>query len=304
MRTIFSIFTILGWLIATPASAQDKINIFACEPEWAALASVIGGDKVEAFSATNAKEDPHHVRAKPSLIAAMRKANLVVCSGASLEVGWLPILIQKAGNANTQAGSDGYLLAADFVPMLEKPTHLDRADGDIHPEGNPHVQMNPHNVALVAAELVKRLTALDASNANTYQANYNAFSKRWQEAITRWEKEAASLKGMPVVVHHKSFVYLINWLGMKEVGSLEPKPGVPPTTSHLEELLQTLKGKPAQIIIRTPYEPEDASKWLAEKTGIPAVTLPYTIDGDKESSDLFGLFDHTIALLKEANNAK
>ncbi|PJF20502.1 MAG: zinc ABC transporter substrate-binding protein, partial [Phototrophicales bacterium] len=135
--------TLLGLLISHPAYANDKVNVFACEPEWAALASAIGGDKVKTFAATSARQDPHHVRAKPSLIAAMRRADLVVCSGAGLEIGWLPILLEKAGNTNTTPGSDGYLLAASYVPVLEKPTRLDRADGDVHPEGNPHVHLNP-----------------------------------------------------------------------------------------------------------------------------------------------------------------
>lgn len=304
MKYYFLLLTVLGLVISSPANAKDKLDIFACEPEWASLANEIGGDKVATFAATNANQDPHHIRAKPSLIAAMRKADMVVCSGAGLEIGWLPILQEKAGNAGTMPGSEGYLLAASVVPMLEKPIRLDRADGDVHPEGNPHVQLNPHNISLVAAELVKRLKTIDPGNAVTYQANYNAFSKRWQEATKRWESEAAALKDVPVVVHHKSFTYLLDWLGMNEVGSLESKPGLPPTTSHLEALLQSLKVHPAKAIIRTPYEPEDASEWLSEKTGDKAVILPFTVGGNHQANDLFALFDSTIKLLNEANNAK
>lgn len=300
MKRILSILTVLVLLATVPADAHAAVNIFACEPEWASLAREIGGDKVEAFAATTARQDPHHIRAKPSLIAAMRKAALVICSGASLEVGWLPLLLQKAGNANTQPGGQGYLLAAEIVPMLEKPVKFDRAEGDIHPEGNPHVQLNPHNIALVAKELTVRLKAVDPANASAYQVRYNAFYRKWQETTARWEKEAAGLRSMPVVAHHKSFTYLLDWLGMKEVGSLEPKPGIPPTTAHLESLLQTLKAHPARVIIRTPYEPDDASRWLSEKTGTPAVVLPYTVGGDEQSGDLFALFDRTISLLRGA----
>ena len=289
---------LLGLAIMTPAYANATINVFACEPEWAALAKEIGGDNVETFSATTAHQDPHHIRAKPSLMAAMRKADLVVCSGASLEIGWLPILLQKAGNAATQPGSPGFLQASDIVPVLDKPLRLDRADGDVHPEGNPHLQLNPHNIALVAGELLARLKRIDTAHAGSYQIRYDAFSHKWQEATNRWEKEATELKGITVVVHHQSFTYLLNWLGLQEVGALEPKPGIPPTTSHLESLLVSLKNHPARFIIRTPYEPEDASAWLAAKTGMPAIVLPYTVGGDAESGDLFGLFDHTIALLK------
>lgn len=294
----YFITLLLGLLFASSAQAKDKLDIFACEPEWASLAKEIGGERVEVFAATNAGQDPHHVRAKPSLIAAMRKSDMVICSGASLEIGWLPVLQEKAGNANTMPGSDGYLLAANYVPVLEKPTRLDRADGDVHPEGNPHVHLNPHNIALVAAELVKRLKNLDPANADSYQAAYDDFSKRWRAATERWEKEAVSLKAVPVVVHHKSFAYLLDWLGMNEVGSLEPKPGLPPTTAHLEELLLVLKSYPAKMILRAPYEPDDASLWLAKKTGYDAVVLPFTVD----NNDLFGLFDSSIKLLKDANH--
>jgi zinc/manganese transport system substrate-binding protein len=303
MKHVLSLLMALGIAMTVPAYAIAAVNIFSCEPEWASLAKEIGGENVETFSATTAHQDPHHIRAKPSLMAAMRKADLVVCSGASLEVGWLPILLQKAGNARSQPGSAGFLQASDFVTILDKPLRLDRADGDVHPEGNPHLQLNPHNIALVAKELTARLKQVDTAHAGEYQARYDVFSDKWQKAISNWEKSAAELKGVPVVVHHKSFTYLLDWLGLQEVGSLELKPGIPPTTAHLESLLTNLKVHPARVIIRTPYEPEDASKWLSEKTGVPAVVLPYTVGGDAESNDLFGLFDHTITLLKGAVHA-
>jgi zinc/manganese transport system substrate-binding protein len=291
-------------LFTTTAQASDKTKIFACEPEWASLAKEIGGDKVETFSATTAQEDPHHVRAKPSLIAAMRKSDLVICSGASLEIGWLPILLQSAGNVKVQPGNIAFLQAASIVPVLEKPTSIDRANGDVHPEGNPHVQLNPHNIALVAKELAMRLEQIDAPNSSYYQAQYTAFADKWEKATLRWEADAVSLKGTQVVAHHTSFTYLENWLGLVQVGTLEPKPGVPPTTGHLEELLKTLSSHPAKAIIHTAYEPEDAAKWLSEKTGTPALTLPYTVGGNTSATDLFGLFDSTIALLKGAANGK
>jgi zinc/manganese transport system substrate-binding protein len=290
-------------LCAAPVRAQAEVNIFACEPEWAALAVEIGGDKVETFAATHAKQDPHHIRARPSLIVKARHADMIFCSGAGLEVGWLPILLQKAG-ADVQPGAAGYLMASEFVPILEKPTSVDRSMGDVHPEGNPHVHLNPRNVLLVAKELAKRLESIDAPNAGFYRNRLEGFTSRWQQAMARWQHEAGDIKDMPVVVHHKAFSYLLDWLELQQVASLEPKPGIPPTTSHLEGLLQQLKAKPASVIIRTPYEPSDASEWLSEKTGIAALVLPYTIDGDAKSGDLFALFDHSINLLKGAAHDK
>ncbi|MDA0782274.1 MAG: zinc ABC transporter substrate-binding protein [Rickettsiales bacterium] len=302
MKQFLGLF-VVGLLCAVPLAAQAKVNIFACEPEWAALAEEIGGDKVEAFSATHAGQNPHHIRARPSLIAKARNADLIICSGAGLEVGWLPILLQKA-SAEVQPGAVGHIMASEFVPILEKPLEVDRSMGDVHPEGNPHVHLNPHNILLVAAVLTKRLESIDIANADFYRSQSEDFTSRWQKAISRWEKEAVDLKGKPVVVYHKSFSYLLDWLELKQVASLEPKPGIPPTASHLEGLLQQLKAKPAKVIIRTPYEPNDAGKWLSEKTGTPAVVLPYTIDGDTESSDLYALFDRSIGLLKEAIDGK
>ncbi len=302
MKQFLSII-VVGLLSAAPFMAQAKVNIFACEPEWAALAEEIGGDTVKAFAATHAKQDPHHIRARPSLIAKARHADLLLCSGAGLEAGWLPLLLQKAG-ANVQPGAAGYLMASEFVPILETPVTIDRSMGDVHPEGNPHVHLNPHNIVLVANELTKRLATIDAPNAALYHSNLQNFTARWQQAIATWETQAQSLKGKKIVVHHRALSYLLDWLGMEAVASLEPKPGIPPTASHLGKLLQQLNATPANAILRTAYEPDDASEWLSGKTKTPALVLPYTIDGDAKSGDLFALFNQSISLLKGAVDDK
>lgn len=290
---------VVGLFFMAPLAARADVNVLACEPEWASLAEEIGGDKVKAFSATHAHQDPHYIRARPSLIAKARRADLILCAGADLEGGWLPILLQKAGG-DVQPGAVGYLMAADIVPVLEKSAVVDRGMGDVHPDGNPHVHLNPHNVLLVANALAKRLAAIDTANAAIYRRGLADFTVRWRRAISRWEREASDLGQVSVVVHHKAFSYLIHWLALKQVASLEPKPGIPPTTSHLEGLLQQLRVAPADVIIRAPYEPDDASEWLSEKTDTPAIVLPYTIEGDTKSGDLFALFDRSIDLLKKA----
>lgn len=291
-------------LLAVPAFALEKVHVFACEPEWASLADEIGGGMVKTFAATHARQDPHYIRARPSLIAKMRKADIVFCSGAALEVGWLPILFQKAGNAMVQPGGPGYIMAADTVPTLEKPQKVDRSMGDVHPEGNPHVHLNPHNILKVAKELANRLKTIDPVNTNNYQTRYEDFSTRWQQAINRWEKQATGLKGKRIITHHKSWSYLIDWLGLELVNTLEPKPGIPVTTSHLEALLQQVRSAPVLAIIRTPYASDDASEWLSRKSGIPAIVLPYTIGGEPEVTNLFLLFDRIIQQLKEIADDK
>ena len=292
-------FLTISLLLSTPYTIQAKMSVFACEPEWASLAEEIGGEKITAFSATSARQDPHHIRARPSLIAKVRRADVLICSGAGLEVGWLPILLQK-GSAKVQPGSLGFLMAAEQVPLLEKPVVIDRSLGDIHPEGNPHVHLNPHHILLIAKNLTNRLVKIDNINETFYRQRFQNFSKRWRQSIKEWETQASILKNQTVVVHHRSFSYLIDWLGLKQAASLEPKPGIPPTTSHLESLLQQFKSRPAMLIMRSPSDSDEASQWLADKTTMPAIILPYTVGGDEQSSDLFKLFDRTIRLLRDA----
>jgi len=281
------------WLV--PASAA--LSVFATVPEWGALAEELGGDKVRIYTATNALQDPHHVEANPSLIARARSADLIVATGAELEIGWLPLVLQQAGNPKVQPGKPGYFEAAPFVTLLDKPTRLDRAEGDVHAAGDPHIQTDPHNIALVAAPLAARLAEIDPPNAAYYQSRYKAFSDRWTTAIARWEKEAAPLKGVAIIVQHKAFTYLIAWLGLKEVASLEPKPGIEPTTAHLSEVLAIVERQPVKMVLRAAYQSDRASQWIAERAKINAVALPFTVGGDDAAKDLPGLYDDTIQRL-------
>ena len=279
--------------------ANDKLNIFACEPEWKSLAEEIGGDKITAISATHAKQDPHHIRARPSLIAKVRRADLIFCSGAGLEVGWMPILLQKA-RAEVQPGNIGYFMASKYTPVIDIPKVIDRSHGDVHPEGNPHVHLDPNNILLVAKELFKRLSVIDSKNESYYQEKYNNFINNWKNSILRWEKDIAIIKEKKIIIHHKSFDYLFNWMKLDEIASLEVKPGIPPTVSHLENILQNINNNPADIIVISPYDPTDGALWLSERTEIPVVTLPYTIGGNEESNNLFALFDSSIKILQNA----
>jgi len=294
-KLVLRITLALGLLAAT--GAQAAVQVFACEPEWAALATAIGGDKVEAVSATNALQDPHYIQARPSLIAQVRKADLLVCSGSGLEAGWLPVLLVKGSNGRIQPGQPGSVMASEFVTRLEIPAVLDRAQGDLHAQGNPHVQTDPRNLALVANVIAQRLQQIDAGNAAFYQQSLAAFQDQWGKAIEGWQARAAPLRGKPVVLHHKSWAYLDNWLGLVEVATLEAKPGVPPSAAHLDELLQQMRANPAALIIRTPYADPAPSEWLSKQTGIPNAVLPFTVGGTPGADDLYGVFDTTIRIL-------
>lgn len=288
-------------VFALPVKAST-LNIFACEPEWGALAEEIGGQKISLFTATTAFQDPHHIEARPSLLAKARNSDLLFCTGADLEAGWLPILLRKSGNGRIQPGETGHLMAADHVDLLEAREKVDRSMGDVHARGNPHIHLDPHNIPPVADVLAKRLMRIDPDNKSYYEARLDDFKKRWKKALVKWDKRSAAIRGMPIVVHHRSWVYLQNWLDLKEIATLEPKPGVPPTSKHLAEVVSTLKSTPARAVIRSPYQDSRASQWLEKQTDITAILLPYTVGGTESARDLFSLFDDTISRLEKAVN--
>ena len=275
-------------------------RIVACEPEWAALAKELGGELNTVYSATTGLQDPHHIEARPSLMAMARNADLLICTGLGVEGGWLPILLANSGNAKIQRGQPGYFEAGDYVRKLDVPTRLDRAQGDVHALGNHHIQNDPRNILLIADALAKRLAEINPQNAAVYQARHTTFAARWNEAIKRWERQAAPLKGIAIVEHHKAWTYLCDWLGMREIATLEPKPGIQPTVQHLQELLALLQRDPAHVIIPAPYHDPRAANWLAERINIPVVVLPTTIGGTPQAKDLFSLFDDTIRRLLAA----
>ena len=292
----------LSLLLASsfPEMAAAKLNVFACEPEWAALAKEIGGEQVDVYTATTAGQDPHQIQARPSLIARARQADLMICSGAELESGWLPQVQRQSANSRIHSSGLGYFEASSVVQRMDVPTVLDRAEGDIHPGGNPHIQTNPHHIAAVAVALAERMSAIDPDGATDYQQRAADFRVRWDAAITRWETAAARLKGTAIVIHHQYWRYLIDWLQLHEIATLEPKPGIPPTVTHLGQVLATLTQHPARLIIRTPYDDPQPSQWLAERAAIPAVVLPGTVGGLPGTENLFGLFEVTVNELLKA----
>ena len=281
--------------LTTPAYAN--LSVFACEPEWGALATEIGGDKVSIYNATTGAQDPHQIQARPSLIAKARDADITVCAGAELEIGWLPMVEQQAANQKILPGQPGAFDASAYVRLLEQPAAYDRALGDIHAAGNPHIQTSPLNILAIAKPLADRFAQLDPANAAAYQANLASFTTRFRAAIAKWQAEAAPLRGVAVAVQHHSWIYMLNWLGMHEVVALEPKPGVPPSSGYLAEVLQKLQATPVKMVIRAAYEDDRPSQFIAEKVSIPAVKLPYTVGGTDAAKDLFGLYEDTIQRL-------
>jgi zinc/manganese transport system substrate-binding protein len=284
-------------LLALPAHAA--LNIFACEPEWAALAQELTGDNASIYTAASALQDPHQVQARPSLIAKARRAQLMVCTGAELEIGWLPVILRESSNPDIADGKPGNFEAAHYVQMLEVPGRLDRADGDVHAGGNPHIQLDARNYLPIAEALSARMIQIDAAHTEIYKKRLQDFKLRWQAALKRWETLAAPLKGQAVLVQHRAYPYLQEWLGFKQVGELEPKPGMEPSAAYLSQVLAQLKTNPARMVIRSAYQDARPSEWIAERAHIPAVVLPFSVGGNDAAKDLYSFFDDTIKRLLE-----
>ena len=294
MKYLLKILSLLLLLVFSPVQAD--INVFACEPEWAALAQELGGDKLTIYSATTAMQDPHHIQARPSLIAKARRADLLVCTGAELETGWLPLLLRKSGYAKIQQNQPGNFAAADFVDKHDVPEKLDRSMGDVHAEGNPHIHTNPENILLVADALYKRLAEIDVDNSEYYLARYQSFEKKWKHSIEQWKTKTDVLRGVNIVTHHTYWTYLNDWAGMRVLATLEPVPGVSPSSSYLARVKKQLSQQEIKMILHVSYVSDRPSQWLAEQTGAPVVALPATVDY-QDGQTLSQWFDEVIRRL-------
>ena len=287
------------WLVVA-SSAHAAINVFACEQEWGSLVKEVAGARADIYVATTAAQDIHKIQARPSLIARARLADLAVCTGADLEIGWMPLVLTQSGNAKIQLGTRGFLEVANFVPLIEVPTVVDRAMGDVHPRGNPHIHWGPRQIQLAANEIAKRLAEIDPAGSAEYQSRLADFTTRWTAATARWSQLGAPLKDVGIIQHHVNYSYLIAFLGMRLVGTLEPKPGVEPTASRLNDLIQQQSRNPAKLIVRSSYHSSAASEWLAERANVPAVLLPATVGGTAAAGDLFGMYDDAIRRMLSA----
>ena len=288
---------LICFLVLISTTVNAALQVLACEPEWGALVKSLGGHHVKIYTATTNQQDPHHIQARPSLIAKARRADLLACTGAELEVGWLPLLLRKSGNPNIQTGKPGYFMATDYVALLDKPTELDRSYGDVHAAGNPHIHLDPERLLKVAKALSQTLITIDPENQTDYQNKLDSFIKQWQNMIHQWRKQTGSLKGKSIVVYHKSWIYLQQWLGLNELATLETKPGIPPTSSHLSHLLASMKQTPADMIIYASYQDDKAANWLSQKTGIHTVLLDISPAKDET---LIDWYDHLLNRLIKA----
>ena len=298
-KTLLALLASALLTLASPLALAD-LKIFATVPEWGALAQELGGDKVKVYTATTGLQDPHRIQARPSLIANARTSNLVVATGAGLEDGWLPTVQRESNNPAIANAQTGYFVASAFVRMRDVPAEVDRTMGDVHAAGNPHIQTDPRNILLIARALSTRMQSLDPENATYYQTQLKQFDQSWQTNLRRWQTQAAPLRGVKVWYQHDGYPYMNAWLGLDQVGVLEPRPGVEPSSRQLAALLQRQQSVQARMVIASAYMNDAPSKWLAEKANIPMVLLPFTVGGNEQVKSLASLYDDTIQRLLSA----
>lgn len=287
--------TLLG-LAVVPA--QAALNVFACEPEWADLVRALAPD-ANIHTATSARQDPHYIEARPSLISAMRRADIAVCTGASLEAGWLPALISRAANGDIQPGKPGLFFAAEQVSLHQPHNHVDRSMGDVHPEGDPHIHLDPDRLPVIVDALADRLVAVAPADEHAVRLNQRQWQVRWKLESAQWRQAAENLEGLSVAVQHSTFSYLLRWLGVEAAIDLEPKPGLPPSASHLSDLLSDPALARVKLILIASYQGERPARWLASQTELPVEALPGTVNDQPETDSLAALISHIIDRLEQ-----
>ncbi len=291
--------TSLALALLISSSVAQAQSIFACEPEWAALSRVLLPN-AKVISATHARQDPHHIEARPALIAHMRNADLAVCTGATLEAGWLPTLQQRSGNSRVQNGASGMFYASEFVKLINPVSGIVTPfDGDVHPLGNPHFHTDPHRILQVAKALSKRMQIIWPDQATQIEQRFLKFETRWQTRIQDWERRAVPLKGKGIVAQHATFAYLWNWLGVTQKFDLEPKPGMAPSPGHLQQALNYLRTEPSHAVVVASYQDQRPSRWLVDQLNgkISLISLPATVGEDVHETALEEWFDSVLTSL-------
>ena len=290
---IFTI-TIFTSMFAFLAAASAKVNVVTSTPDLAAITKEIGKDKVDVTSLAKGYQDPHFVDAKPSYVLKLNRADLLVKQGLDLEIGWLPVLITGSRNSKISSkDASGYLDASTLLTnVLEVPeVPIDRSMGDIHPLGNPHYLLDPRNGVAVGKGIAERLSEIDPGNSSFYIANYEDFKKLMINKIAGWEQKLSGVKGFDIITYHKLWSYFDNWAGLKEVDTIELKPGIPPSPSHVAKLLTNAGSLDICMVIAANYYPDKTARVVAEKLGVPFVSLPASVGDTEDIKSYSDLFD-------------
>jgi zinc/manganese transport system substrate-binding protein len=277
------------------ATASAQLKVVTSTTDLYDIAKAVGGNKITATHIGEGYQDPHFIEAKPSFVLQLRKADVWAFVGLDLEIGWMPLLLQGARNPKLQQGQPGYVDVSKVIPVLDMARgNVDRSQGDVHPLGNPHYWLDPENGRRIAKVFRETFSQLDAKNASVYEANEKAFTQRLDAAERSWQADLAKIKGKPVVAWHTSWRYFAGYTGMNIVGFMEPKPGVPPSPSHLAGLIQTMKQTGAKVIVMEPFYDRKMADVVARQTGAKVLVLPPSVGGTKGLNDYIDLMTHDI----------
>jgi zinc/manganese transport system substrate-binding protein len=292
-KILLSIAAVL--LLSAPS--YPRINVVTTYPYLADIAKHVGKDKISVAALARGDYNPHVIIPKPSFIAKVRNADLLIINGAQLEIGWLPPIMRQANNADVQPGENGFLDISVFIKLIEIPSSISRDQGDVHPEGNPHFYLDPENIPLIASAITDRLCKIDPANAPEYTANNKEFAELWNRKYVKWKEDMKPLQGARVIEYHKVFDYFLLRFGIQIAGTVEPLPGIPPTTRHIGEIEKIIKNEKIAFLLQDVYNPRDASIHLSDKMGIKMVIIPHDVDAVDEARDIFSLFDEIVGRL-------
>jgi zinc/manganese transport system substrate-binding protein len=300
------IIQVLFWMMicaaALPIEAAGKrLNVVASTADMAALAQEMGGDRISVESIAKGYQDPHFVEAKPSFLLKLRRADLLVSVGLQLEIGWLPSLIAQSGNPGIQVGAPGYLDASQFSEILDiSQGTVTRAEGDVHPMGNPHYWLDPDNGRRIARGIAGKLADLDPGDAPYFQQRFQDFEKRLRMAAQKWEADIKPYRGQKIATYHRSFTYFAKHFGLDVIGYIEPRPGIPPTPGHTIELIRLIKRENCKVLLVEPYFDLKTPQSIGRETGARVIVYLPSVGGEKQVTTYLELFDYNIRLLIQA----
>jgi zinc/manganese transport system substrate-binding protein len=285
------------FLLCIQTAFTGQLHVVATYAYIGDIVQRIGKDRVDVITLARGDYNPHVIIPKPSYIAKLRMADLLVINGGQLEIGWLPQIIRQANNGAVQPGERGFLDLSMHVHLIDVPTSVSRELGDVHPDGNPHFFLDPDNIPIIAKTITERLSELDPDNQNFYEANDKELNTLWAQKMKEWEEKLKPLKGEKVVEYHKIFDYFLNRFGFNLVGTIEPLPGIPPTTKHIAEVEELIKREGIKYILQDVYNPQDASTYLSKKLGVKLIIMPHDVGSVKEGDNVVSVFDEIVRRL-------
>jgi zinc/manganese transport system substrate-binding protein len=302
--SLISTIAATAFSLSFSSAALAKVNVITTLPSFADIAKNVGGDEVNAVSLTRGTQDPHFVDAKPDLMLSLNKADLLIRAGLGLEDGWLPPLLVGSRNAKIQNGTEGNLDASSVMPLKDVPkSPLDRAQGDVHPGGNPHFMLDPRNGITLANAIAERLAKLDPSKAEDFRKRAAAYGADLKKHIEQWDKELKPFAGTSVVTYHKSWIYFLDWAHFKEAATVEPKPGIPPSPEHVVQLIQSMKQQKIKLILMEPFYPKGVAQDVAQQTGAKLLVLPAEVKGNSDAKTYVDVFEQIIKQVKSTLSA-